>query len=737
MFPALCHVVAFLATQFPGRGGPGGQFDWVIGNDLPAPPYQTVVLDTSFSTITNDQRTRQENVIHGRVDVRNLVIKANGILEIRGPNPLFVTATGTIQIDGQIVAKGDNNLSVGTLDAGGVDWGGRGGPGGGPGGFGNPRTFAPSPKGEDGYGAFETAHHGGEGGESGYNPGFPADSDDAHRRPAGGGGGRFGHDFLRPAGIAAGYTNPNACPDQGQVGFDAEQGFSGYPGDTQFAGAIGVITGATPPVGGRPGSGPFTDGDPSNDFWGTMTTVGGTFIRGELDHPWAGAGGGGGGNAINSNSYPERPFDPTADEIGAGGGGGGGGVTLFALGPIVFGAGGRIDASGGTGGGGENSLQTGGVTHIGGGSGGGSGGHVVLESSERIDLSRCSSTTTPRGGIYALGGEGGAGKNNIGGAQPGGHALPPVVDGLPPNSYPSATAPCGVVQGQAGYEFGNTVGDPLSYGDYPYVVICAGGDGGPGIVQLHTPSPSDVIPPQGPGENIYTIVQPPPVSSLPATGVPSYRTINDPARWASMFPSWGLRSRATSTWSPAHADPRGLGLSPLRSSARVSVADARELIVDGGAVEDFYLRYPSLLDGADLSIPDLPDQRVVSATWDVDTSELRLELDPYGATLRGFGQEGSIEIRPRLRPGFVDAVDAKLPRDLRVRVEVQLASAAADGSPDVSTSSVWTDAFAIVSPSSGYARFRVSVVPREPSEDVEGGSHAAPAADFLRVPLGF
>src|SRR6185436_7225853 len=115
---------------------------------------------------------------------------------------------------------------------------------------GNGRTRASSPKGQNGFGAFAMPDGGGEGGESAYNPGWPADSDDAHRRPAGGGGGRFGHDFLRPAGIAAGYVNPNACPDQGRIGFDAEPGFSGYPGDSQYAGAIGVMTGATPPVGG-------------------------------------------------------------------------------------------------------------------------------------------------------------------------------------------------------------------------------------------------------------------------------------------------------------------------------------------------------------------------------------------------------------------------------------------------------------------------------------------------------
>jgi hypothetical protein len=732
MLPSICQLVAFLpfVVQFPGHGGPGGDFDWAVGDRSGGPP-QIFRLDTAFTVIVDETGTRRENVIRGRVDVRNLTIHENGTLVVEGPAPLFVSATGTIRIDGKILAKGSSNLSVNTLNTTYLtEPGASGGPGGGSGGNGNGRTRESSPKGQNGFGAFQSADQGGEGGESAYQPVWPVDGDDAHRRPAGGGGGRFGHDFLRPAGIVAGYTNPNACADQGVVGFDAEAGFGGYPGGGIYFGAIGVMTNATPPVGGRPGPGPFTDADPANDFWGTMTTVGGTVIQGELARTWAGAGGGGGGNAIVSNSFPTTPFDPTGDEKGAGGGGGGGGLTLFALGPIVFGTAGRIDASGGTGGGGENSTQTGDVTHIGGGSGGGSGGHVVLESSVRIDFSQCRSSSHPPAGIYALGGQGGAGKNNLGGATPGGHAVPPSADALPPSFYPAATSPCGVVQGEAGYTFTNSIDFP------PYYIPCAGGDGGPGIVQLHTPSPSDVIPPQAPGENIYSILQPPPVSALPATGVPSWRTINDPSRWASMFPSWGRRSSATSTWAPIDADPRGLTLPPLRCAARLSVADPREMIVDGDAVEDLYLRYPTLLDGADLRIRDLPDQRVVAARWDEDTSELRLELDPYGAPLRGFGQEGSIEIRPRLRLAFVAAVDAKLPHDLRVRIEVQLAPAAADGSLELSRSSVWTDAFGFTEVPVGYARYRVSVVPRDAPVDGEGEA-PVPGADFLRLRLGF
>lgn len=732
MFPAACHVVAFLAFQFPGRGGPGGNFDWAVGDRLGGPP-RVVVLDTTFTVITDESQTRQETVIRGRVDVRDMTVYQNGILLVEGPSPLFVTATGTIRIEGQILAKGGNNLSVNTLDTTNIiEFGAPGGPGGGRGGFGNGRTHASSPKGANGFGAFEAPDLGGEGGESAYNPGFPQDSDDTHRRPAGGGGGRFGHDFLRPAGIAAGYVNPNACPDQGKIGFDAEQGFPGYPGDTQYSGAIGVMTHLTPPVGGRAGPGPFADADPSNDFWGTMTTVGGTLIRGELERSWAGAGGGGGGNAINSSSFPMTPFDPAGDEKGAGGGGGGGGVTLFALGPIEFLESGRIDASGGTGGGGENSSQSGDITHIGGGSGGGSGGHVVLQSAERIDFSRCRSSANPPGGIYALGGEGGAGRNNFGGATPGGIPTFARYDALPPSSYPSATAPCGVVAGQAGYAFTNSIGDPgpASVGTYPYVVICAGGDGGPGIVQLHTPSPSDVIPPLSPGESIYTVVQPPPVSALPASGVPSYRTINDPSRWSSMFPSWAVRAMTVSTWSRAEPEI----LPAIRTDARLSGPDFQTLVLDGTAIEDLYLRYPSLLVGADLRIPrDTGTRRIATAEWDEDTSELRLTVDAFSSPLAG--ADPQVEIRPRLRPDFARAIDARLPSDLRARVEVQLAPVAADGGPELSRASAWRDA-AEARSDAGFLRVRIRVVPRETAPEPDPAT-ATPASDFLRLPLGF
>jgi hypothetical protein len=527
MWSAVLLPLLFTPGAAPPPTRPSADFDWQIGDDLGGLP-RTVILDTTYSVIENADGSRVATVVNGRVDVRNLKIKPNGVLVIRGPNGCTISATGGIQIDGLIDLRGENNLSVLTLDTTNIpEPGALGGPGGGRGGTGSWRTRRSTEAGGNGFGAFDVVDQGGRGGESGFNHLWPADGDDGHRRPGGGGGGTFGHDFLRPADIVPGYSNPNGCPDQIEIGLDAEAGFSGSPV------AAGAITGSMPPPGGSVGPRPFVDGDRTNDFWGTLHTTTGQVIHGELAHPWAGAGGGAGGDAIASNAFPDNPFSPTGDEKGSGGGGGGGCLVLIAQGPIMFGQAGRIDASGGTGGGGENSAS-GGITHIGGGSGGGSGGHVILGSDDRIDFSRCSTSSNPPGGIYALGGQGGAGRNNLGGAFPGGIPTFPRADALPPNSYPHETAPCGVVAGRAGYVFTNEVGDTSH--DFPLVVICAGGDGGPGIIQLHVPTASSIIPPAGAGENIYKMIKPPPVGSIPASGVPSYDRINRPASWDRLDP---------------------------------------------------------------------------------------------------------------------------------------------------------------------------------------------------------
>src|SRR5262249_8138920 len=56
---------------FDGTGGPGGNFDWQIGNDTGSP--ETFILDTTFSVITNVTQTATEAVVNGVVDIRSLV----------------------------------------------------------------------------------------------------------------------------------------------------------------------------------------------------------------------------------------------------------------------------------------------------------------------------------------------------------------------------------------------------------------------------------------------------------------------------------------------------------------------------------------------------------------------------------------------------------------------------------------------------------------------------------------
>ena len=152
---------------------------------------------------------------------------------------------------------------------------------------------------------------------------------------------------------------------------------------------------------------------------------------------------------------------------------------------------------------------------------------------------------------------------------PGGFATSPQLYALPPNSYPVTTAttcptpapcpvttlttpPCGPGYPQPGTgSFTNQVGNS----DPVHVITCCGGDGGPGILQLHAPPRSDatglsVLPPVSANQSIYTILKPAPIGSFPATGVPTFLTINNPAQWNRLLPIFGPRSQALSKWIP-------------------------------------------------------------------------------------------------------------------------------------------------------------------------------------------
>jgi hypothetical protein len=487
--------------SFSGTGGPGGDFDWKISTG------QTLIFNTSNTTITGGpgfQPTSNETVVGGVVDVSDMWVQAGATLKVEGPNPMVILVSGDLQIDGKIVVNGTSTNGVVTLNTTSVPQpGAPGQAGGGKGGTGSPLTTASSPRGTNGYGAFQLVDAGGGGGETGWSN----TADENRRRGAGGGGGRFGKDV------------PNATTaigpfDQRMIGLDAEPGFTSAPTDN------GAITGAAGPFGGPIGPSPFVDPDQTNDFFGTQfNSLTNQLIIGELKKPWAGAGGGGGGDAsqVPSGQFP-GPWSPTGDEKGSGGGGGGGSLHILALGNIRFGSAGQIQCRGGMGGGGENTLF---LNRVGGGSGGGSGGHVILQSAKSIDM-RLSSVATRA--VLATGGEGGAGAQDAGGAiqSSGGQIEQPAAQDACPGPGIYATTglnPCrGLVDG-------------------------AGGDGGPGVIQLHTAT-GVVGPPTNPLADIIVpaaltlkdVCQPPPLVPGGA-GVDGY-----------MIPTFGKKSRARSKW---------------------------------------------------------------------------------------------------------------------------------------------------------------------------------------------
>jgi hypothetical protein len=497
------------------NAAPSGLLDWHIGAG------QIVLFNTANSTITlgqmsihignpsfpNDPQssltalfapTEQRTILGGVVEVRHFFLHHGAVLKIEGPNAFHLLASGDVWIRGKVHVDGGHALESpisgtfrGPLDG---TWtsnpntsylspGGPGQAGGGDGGSTYYGFMAPPAAGEAGEGAFGVAGRGGQGGETGWSPINAVDD----RRGAGGGGGRLGPDPFHPA-------PPSSGPlDQRRIGLDAERGFD------NLQGANGALGGAGPPQGGAIAASPFETPDARDDFFGVARELyGDVFVVGELETPWAGAGGGAGGASfVFGGSWP--PPAGVVNYVGGGGGGGAGSFRVTALGVVYFGSEGFVRARGGMGAGGTNSIF---LNRLGGGGGGGSGGHVILESAKAIDL-RASPLVVleapldNRFAIDARGGQGGPGKANLGGAQitsSGYVETQPALDACPAG-YPTtgANACRGHVNG-------------------------AGGDGGPGLVQLHTPRGSvgstpgsnDILLPSG-GATLERICAPRPL----------------------------------------------------------------------------------------------------------------------------------------------------------------------------------------------------------------------------------
>ena len=397
--------------EFDGTGGVGGEFDLKIRSGT------EVVFDTTSTMFIGGpdfSPQYSQLAVGGRLDVRHLLIEEDATLRCQGPNPVRILASGSVTIRGSLSADGASAAPVYTLDTPNQPEAGAAGQcGGGDGGTGSYNTNQVTPRGQNGFGAFQAPNLGGEGGEAGYNPSAIT----YNRRAGGGGGGRFGHDAVH-----YGDDGVTICPDEWIYGLNAESGFFGSETATSSQGPHR-------PYGGHIGPSPFNDSfGTADDFLGTKRAAFGTpeevLIIGELPTPWAGAGGGAGGDATRSMTYPPPEFLLNAHDKGAGGGGGAGSITVMALGDIVVEGAGSITAIGGHGSGGENSA---GRDRLGGGSGGGSGGHIILHAGGKIDLSGAlrggESGVTEAGqrfhAINARGGQGGAGEDNTGGSDAG------------------------------------------------------------------------------------------------------------------------------------------------------------------------------------------------------------------------------------------------------------------------------------------------------------------------------
>ena len=334
------------------------------------PLQKEVILNTDFTQVVPKQGV-PFTVTGGLFNFRNVTIPEGVRVVGQGSNPLVFLVSGDVEIRGEITVNGGAGARVDTLNSANFATpGGAGHCGGGAGGQASPIVTASSPKGEDGYGAFQKiSPQGGRGGHTGSTTG------------AGGGGGSF------------------------STKGDPEYGIS-YSGLVTGRGGNGTgtdaITRKSPAQGGEAGATVWQDQDPDNNFYGRTTEVVGgqeVAIQGELKGLTGGAGGGGGGDRVTGTFPSGFP----SNQKGGGGGGGAGIIVIRALGQIRVFATGRISAIGGDGGGGEPA----GGNQYGGGGAGGSGGMIVLESATKVIVDNRSGSynfgVTADGGVNVTG----------------------------------------------------------------------------------------------------------------------------------------------------------------------------------------------------------------------------------------------------------------------------------------------------------------------------------------------
>ncbi len=365
-----------------------------------------VILDTSVQTFplldgSTPDAPPGVQVVGGVFAFTDIDIPEHVTLQPRGPNPMILTATGTVRIAGSILMNGVPGRDENAFDSAVTALpGGAAAPGGGRGGEGHPAVFVGAVnrrnlvtpvRAGDGWGPGNLQRIGGGGGTSGsldnpdengayqtdrestcnesgnnHNPGY---------RPGGGGGGSLFRLGLIPRAQGIG----NVLPD----------GAGNYIVRTPQS--HGDDYNVLP--GGAPGRAVFADESDGNDFFG---------LRGEVQRVVGGQGGGGGGTGMDSyycGAWCRKDSDPTnngickaefgqggatadsvGDSRGGSGGGGGGAFWIKALGDIVLTSTAFIQCNGGAGGGGEQ-LGCGSFAGCG---GGGAGGAALFQSGRSI-----------------------------------------------------------------------------------------------------------------------------------------------------------------------------------------------------------------------------------------------------------------------------------------------------------------------------------------------------------------
>jgi hypothetical protein len=409
--------------------------------------------------------------------VRHLIVSQGARVLGQGPNPLVINASGRITVAGEINVDGIDALNTASLNTPNQPQSGApGNCGGGKGGTASPSIVGSDVIGEDGLGPGDIPAGGGHGGHSSFGV------IDATLRHAGGGGGGV---FTLKA-HTAGFTSP-----------------AGLNGGNGNAGVNDCVDFLAPANGGLHGPDLFVDADLTNDFFGRKFVAGGNPLAGELAAAVAGQGGGGGGDQVFYNGTPPPPncLNNTQwllqDTKGGAGGGGGGILALRALGPIVIANTGKLSAVGGKGGNAE-SL---GFIDPGGGSGGaGSGGMIIVESAD---------ASLQDNGV------------------PGNPNFPPQPMGTPGGIRIEGATQRFVVKGGDGGH-GN---DDL----YQLTTVGRGGEGGGGIVQVHSARFDSF------GN---------PVISLAGSDVTSFSTptVDQAGNGYILLPNFGAKSRARSIW---------------------------------------------------------------------------------------------------------------------------------------------------------------------------------------------